>query len=196
MALDPTGAESSPEFDRMLQQLRREFRTFRLVPKHRSGLMRLIYRALLMRLWCPEFMTRYTTVLLSSVYMPQDLIGTAAGARTLRHERVHMRDCWRTGVLPFALSYVLLLPAGLTLRSVWEMRGYAETMRAEAERSGEVSPELRRHVVQQFVGPAYLWMCPFPRLVTRWVDRVAARAEQQAARERREGRAGRAGTGG
>jgi hypothetical protein len=162
-------------FDDMVAELRREFRTFRLVPKERSPLMRLLYRALLMPLWCPDFMGSYTTVLVSWVYMPARLIGTDQGYGVLRHERVHMRDCFRTGVLPFAVSYVLLLPAVLTLRSVWEMRGYAETMRVELEQEGRISDELLAHVARQFTSSSYLWMCPFPGFVERWVRRTRDR---------------------
>jgi hypothetical protein len=86
-----------------------------------------------------------------------------------------MRDCVRSGVLPFALSYVFLLPAVLTLRSVWEMRGYAETMRVELETTGEVSDATLRHIEQQFTGSSYLWMCPFPGVVRRWLERVRRR---------------------
>lgn len=168
-----------PRFEALVAELRREFWSFRLLPKRRSPLMRLIYHALLMRLWCPRFMTDYTTVIITRVYMPPDLIGTAAGYRTLRHERVHMRDCWRWGVLPFVISYLLLLPAVLTCRSIWEMRGYAETMRAELEESGALSEATLRHIERQFTGSAYLWMCPFPGLVHRWVRRVASRVRSQ-----------------
>jgi hypothetical protein len=167
-------------FDGLVAEVRREFRSFRLIPKERSRLMRALYRALLMRLWCPDFLHSYTTVLVTWVYMPARLIGTDAGYGVLRHERVHMRDCWRTGVVPFAASYLLLLPAVVTLRSVWEMRGYAETMRVELEETGAISDELLAHVERQFTSSAYLWMCPFPRLVRRWVrrtrDRVVAAA--------------------
>lgn len=159
----------------MVGELRREFRTFRLVPKERSPLMRALYGALLMPLWCPDFMESYTTVLVSRVYMPARLIGTDQGYGVLRHERVHMRDCFRSGVLPFVVSYLLLLPAVVTLRSVWEMRGYAETMRVELEREGRVSDELLAHIARQFTSSNYLWMCPFPGLVERWVRRTRDR---------------------
>jgi hypothetical protein len=162
-------------FDDMVAELRREFRSFRLVPKERSPLMRALYRALFMPLWCPDFMESYTTVLVSWVYMPARLIGTDQGYGVLRHERVHMRDCFRTGVLPFAASYLLLLPSVLTLRSVWEMRGYAETMRVELEREGRISDELLGHIAHQFTSSSYLWMCPFPGLVGRWVRRIRDR---------------------
>lgn len=162
-------------FDAIVAELRREFRTFRLVPKDRSWLMRVAYHGLLMRRWCPDFMHAYTTVIVSVVYMPRDLIGTDAGYRVLRHERVHLRDCWRTGVLPFVLSYLFLLPAGLTVRSLWEMRGYAETMRAELEHEGRISDDTLGRIERQFTSSAYLWMCPFPRLVRRWLERTRAR---------------------
>jgi hypothetical protein len=162
-------------FDEIVGELRREFRTFRLVPKERSPLMRVLYRALLMPLWCPEFMGSYTTVLVSWVYMPEHLIGSDQGYGVLRHERVHMRDCFRTGVLPFAVSYLFLLPSVLTLRAVWEMRGYAETMRVELEQEGRISDALLAHIARQFTSSNYLWMCPFPGLVDRWVRRTRDR---------------------
>jgi len=168
-----------PRFDSLVEELRGEFCTFRLLPKERSPLMRLVYHACLMRLWCPDFISGYTTVIVSRVYMPEAIIGSAQGYRSLRHERVHMRDCWRWGILPFALSYLLLLPAGLTLRSVWEMRGYAETLRVELEERGAIQPATLRHIARQFTGPAYLYMCPFPNLVRRWLERVRRRVEAE-----------------
>jgi len=172
--------EQRHDLDGLLEELRREFSTFRLIEKERSPVMWAIYYGLGMFLWCPRFMTSYTTVLITRVYMPRSLMGTRASYGTLRHERVHMRDCVRSGVLPFALSYLFLLPSVLTLRSVWEMRAYAETMRVERERWGRVSDETVAHVTSQLVGSSYLWMFPFPKLARRWVERVRDRvmAEQ------------------
>ncbi len=70
---------------------------------------------------------------------------------------------------------LLLLPSVLTLRSVWEMRGYAETMRVELEQEGRISDELLAHIAHQFTSSSYLWMCPFPGLVDRWVRRTRDR---------------------
>jgi hypothetical protein len=159
----------------MVADLRREFRTFRLVPKERSRLMKVMYHALGMRLWCPDFLESYTTVIISVVYMPSHLIGTDAGYRVLRHERVHMRDCWRSGVLPFVCSYLFLLPTVFTLRAVWEMRGYAETMRIERELTGHIADETLQRIETQFTSSAYLWMCPFPAVVRWWIRRVRDR---------------------
>jgi hypothetical protein len=162
-------------YECIVAEIRREFPRFRVVPKDESTLMRLAYRALLMRLWCTDFMTSYTTVLLSVVYMPRRLIGSEAGYRVLRHERVHLRDSARSLVVPFVLSYAFLLPAGLTVRSIWEMRAYAETMREEFESTGSISEELIAHIEEQFTSSSYLYMCPFPGLVRRWVRRTRER---------------------
>ncbi len=101
--------------------------------------------------------------------------------RILRHEAVHLRDARRFPVL-FELSYVLLLPAGITMRAWWEWRGYAETLRAEAELRGDVSDALLEHVARQFTGPAYLFMCPFPGFVRGRLERL--REEIRAERRR------------
>lgn len=163
----------------LLAELHDEFRTFRLIPKERSWLMRGLYHGLLMRWWCPDFLTHYTTVLLARVYLPEALIGTDAAYRVLRHERVHMRDCFRSGVVPFVVSYLLLLPAGLTCRALWEMRGYTESLRVELEDTGAISGATLEHVARQFTGSSYLFMCPFPGLVRRWLLRVKARLEAE-----------------
>ena len=79
------------------------------------------------------------------VFMPEELIGTDEGYRVLRHELVHVRDAWRTGLLPFAFSYLFLLPAGLTLRAFWELRAYTETMRVEFEETGTIADSTLEH---------------------------------------------------
>jgi hypothetical protein len=164
-----------PALAALLAGIRAAYPSFRLVPKEGSPLMWATYYGLLMFLWCPRFMTHFTTVIVTRVYMPERLIGGPSAYATLRHERVHMRDCLRSGVLPFVASYLFLLPSLLTLRAVWEMRAYAETMRVERERTGAVADATVDHVVRQLVGPSYLWMFPFPRAARRWVERTRSR---------------------
>lgn len=166
---------AAPDLEGLIQELRREFRTFRLIPKERSLVMRALYWGLAMPLWCPRFMSDFTTVIITWVYMPERMIGTPGSYSTLRHERVHMRDCLRTGVIPFALSYVLFFPAVLTLRSVWEMRAYEESMRVERELTGSVSDAMVRHVAAVLTSSSYLWMYPFPSAARRWAERMRAR---------------------
>jgi hypothetical protein len=152
-------------FDTFCDELTAEFPSFRLFPKESSPLMRALYRALQMRFWNREFLTHYTTVIATRVYMPESLIGTEQGYRTLRHERVHMRDARRTGFFPFAFSYLFLFPSVVTARAYWELRAYAETMRVELEETGDISEDTIEFIAERFVGSDYLFMCPFPRFV-------------------------------
>jgi len=138
-------------------------------------LMKALFAVLGMRWWNPRFMEDYTTVLITRVYMPRRLIGTEDGYEVLRHEAVHIRDCLATGVLPFVLSYVFLLPSVLTFRAFWEYRGYRETMKVELERNGTISDETLEWIVRRFTGPDYLWMFPFPKLIRRLLRRTRAR---------------------
>lgn len=165
----------SARFEALCRELAAEFRGFRLVPKDESALMRALYRLTGMRLWNPRFLESYTTVLVYRVYMPRDLIGTEEGYRTLRHERVHMRDARRTAVMLFVFSYLFLLPAVLTMRSYWEFRGYVETMRVELEDTGAISDGTIEHIARRFTGSDYLFMCPFPGFIRRRLRRVRAR---------------------
>ena len=152
-------------FETIKAELEKRYRTFRLIPKEESAFMKTLYYGALMFLWCPEFMADYTTVIIARVYMPRSLIGTEAGYLTLRHERVHIEDCFRWGVLPFVLSYLFLLPTVFSLRAYWEMRAYKETLRAEMEMYGEVSDARLEQIRRQFTSSAYFWMFPFPKTV-------------------------------
>lgn len=148
-------------FYTLIRELENEFPSFQLVKKEESALMLFLYHISLMKLWNPHFMTRFITTAFGNIYMPEQLIGTEVGADVLRHERVHLRDAARWGIL-FYLSYLLLpLPAVFTMRAYWEYRGYCESLRCEAERYGVVYSESLHYFVDLFVGPAYLWMCPF-----------------------------------
>lgn len=170
-----TDARSSNHFFELAEDLGRRYRTFRLIPKETSWFMKAIYYGLGMFLWCPTFMTDYTTTIVTWIYMPKNLIGSSAGYEVLRHEAVHVSDCIRTGVLPFVLSYILLLPSVLTLRAYWELRGYRETMRVECERTGDISDETMTWIAKRFTGSDYLWMLPFPKIVRRLLERNRSR---------------------
>ncbi len=167
-------SHGDPRFWNMVWDLER-YPGFRILPKERSPLMRTLYWVSLAFLWCPSFLTEYTTVLVSRVYMPEGLVGTLEGYRILRHEAVHIRDCFRVGVLPFVVSYLFVLPAICTFRAWWEYRAYLETMRVELELTGTVSAALIDWLVERFTGSEYLWMCPFPGFVRRRLEAARRR---------------------
>lgn len=150
--------------------LKAEFPKYKVVPKEDSGFMKFLN--FFVWFFSPTFMTQFTTVQGYTVYMPRVYIGTFAGAATLVHERVHMRDRKRWWYL-YDISYVILLPAIITLRAVWEWRGYRESMKFQYAWFGQVSPGMRENIVKEFIGPTYLWMFPFKGHMTKLVDRAA-----------------------
>ncbi len=152
---------------RILTLVRTHVPELRLIDKHEVRWMRWVGGAL--RPLVPEFSTRYTTVLGSTVFLPRppERIPPDVLSSTLAHELVHQLDQRRWGVL-FYLSYGFLLPLGRTMRAHWERRAYAVDLLLAWERGGE--EELQRItdlLVELFAGRSYLWM---------WMGRGAARA--------------------
>jgi hypothetical protein len=153
--------------------LARELPRFAVRYKDESRLQRLI--GALVRPFNATYLTQYTTVMFGRVYFPSRVWrarrGPAAIYATLRHEAVHLRDARRFPLI-FQLTYLFALPAGLTLRAVWEWRAYLETLRVSAEVSGEIPDALLAQVERAFTGPDYLFMCPFPGFVRRRLERA------------------------
>ncbi len=109
-----------------------------------------------------EYHTRYTTVIHKTIYFP-------AGTRetfekrpqrwysTLRHEFVHLKDFDRFHLLMGA-SYVLLLPTIWTMRSFWELRGYAQNMMVLNEGTGRVPESEVERLAEIFSSRDYGFM--------------------------------------
>lgn len=112
------------------------------------------------------YMTHYTTVMFGKIYFPSreelEAWGPTQVYSTLRHEFVHLMDAKRFPIW-FELSYLLLFPAGLTLRAYWEWRGYTQTLLVEHELYGTISDDIQEHILRRFVNSEYGWMFPFPR---------------------------------
>lgn len=171
----------------MLAELRAEFPRFRIVPKRESPLSRAIDVALRVITvgGQREFMTRYHTVIGDTLYVPEgwDATPDLERVKTLRHERVHLRQRRRYGLVGMAFLYLVpFFPLGLAYgRARIEWEAYTETLRATAELSGLDalrSPALREHVLGQFTSPAYGWMWPFRGALDRWYDEALAAIER------------------
>ena len=165
--------------ERVLDQIRGEFPDFRMVEKRSSAFSRAIDVGLrLVTLGAQrEFLTSYHTVIGATLYLPDSWERTPDVDRAivLRHERIHLCQRRRLGLVPMALLYLLpFFPLGLAYgRARLEWEAYRETLRATAELKGlEVarSPELRGTIVGRFTGGAYGWMWPFRRTIERWYD--------------------------
>lgn len=162
-----------------LDDLRREFPELRIIDKADDRFSRWVDLALRILTFGGQsaYMTRYVTTIGQRIYLPDSWAARAEVDRliTLRHEAVHLRQFRRYTLVGMSLLYLVpILPLGLAWgRARLEWEAYEETLRATAELRGPAAaraPALRARVIEQFVGPAYGWMWPFPRVVGRWID--------------------------
>lgn len=163
------------------REMRREFPRLRFIQKEGDALSRLIDFALRIVTLGGQrgYMTRYVTTIGATIWLPRgwELRTALDRIATLRHERVHLRQFERFGLVGMSAIYLLpFFPVGLAYgRARLEWEAYAETIRAIAELGGPQAaraPALREHIAAQFTSAAYGWMWPFPRTVHRWIDRL------------------------
>ena len=162
---------NSQMLDDLLAEMKAEFPKFKVVDKEDSRLQRAI--AWVVKPFSPKFMVDYATTIGTTVYMPKAW-GAYTRYEVLRHERVHLRDHRKAPFGLFALSYLLLLPAGFTMRALWEYRAYVETMRVEYETFGTVFDSTINWLVDIFTGPGYFFMCPFKGYIRRKLEKTRA----------------------
>jgi hypothetical protein len=173
---------------------------FRIRYKDQSWEMQLL--GLLVLPFCPDFLTRYTTVLGQTVYFPSRAFVEADPERALRimaHEAVHLLDFKRFGPVPFALAYLFpqvltlgvfafpwlglwslsflffLLPLPAPFRFWAESRAYALELLTypRANRARRL-----REVSQHFFSWSYYKMYPFSPQVSEAIEGWVQQAEQ------------------
>lgn len=86
--------------------------------------------------------------------------------RLVVHEYRHMLDM-KKHPLWMPLSYILVLPALITMRGYWELRGYTAEMMAYYTTHGTIPDKMIEVFSRQFTSSMYFWMLPFPRFVRR-----------------------------
>jgi hypothetical protein len=128
------------------------------------------------------YLTRYVTTIGKTIYVTPDWEERALADRyvTLLHERVHVEQFRRWGVVLMGLAYILLpVPVGLAwFRMRWEREAYEVTVRATYALYGRLGVErIRAHVCRQFTSGSYGWMWPFPKAIARWYDGLVAELE-------------------
>lgn len=124
----PGSCKDDPYFYKLVsleKRIRKDAPDFKMVYKSSSLLMKLIYYILFMWLWLPAFMTRFTTTIGKTVYVPDEYIqkGYYTGIyRTLRHEYVHILQKLKYKIL-FDLSYlfpqILFVLSFLSIFAIW-----------------------------------------------------------------------------
>jgi hypothetical protein len=157
-------------------ELTREFPKYKLVMKQKSKLMKFMY--FFIKPISPAYMTDFITVIGYTVYMPEIYIGTIAGAGALVHERQHMRDYRKFGIL-YLISYLFLLPSVFSFRAMWEWRGYRESMKFNYAWFGMLPQDYLERIVEEFTSARYLWMFPFKKIMRGIVTRAAAQIKAE-----------------
>lgn len=138
---------------------------FKVVRKEDSRLMKLI--AFLLHPINPHFMSDYYTTIGSTVYAPHGVIPD----EVLAHELVHVAD-WQRYNLAFALSYLLLLPVGITMRAFWEWRAYKISLHWWVYNDlGWTQTQGKAMLLNQFTSSAYAWMWPFKAHLEKQIDK-------------------------
>ncbi len=121
----------------------------------------------------------YTTTLGRTLYVPNGwyLRHPDGRYRTLRHERIHMkqfrywplaflghRGVWRINAFLFAFCYLFTLPTLWTMRAKFEREGYTQTLLVLTELK-QLDPTNQQHrerwanyMEQTFTSSAYGWM--------------------------------------
>jgi len=173
----------------LLAEIYAEFPTFRIVLKRDSPLMHVIdhgLRAITLGRQS-RFLTEYHTILGSVLFVAPSWIDMDERDRMvlLRHERVHMRQSKRLGILGMAFLYLIpFFPIGFAYgRARLEWEAYRETLKATMELHGlqaVCSATLRLRIVDRFTGPDYGWMWPFRKSVESWYDKFVGELQQSA----------------
>ncbi|MFI5298603.1 MAG: hypothetical protein ACHREM_10935 [Polyangiales bacterium] len=180
----PRAVSAFPKSDAFVTEIQREFPHFRIVEKRGRALQHAIDRFLkaVTLGGQHEYLTRYHTVLGDTLYVPDAWPRGTDDARyvLLRHERIHLRQRRRYGMVGMALIYLLpIFPIGLAYgRARIEWEAYEETLRATAEIFGiEAAKDksLHDYLIAQFTGAAYGWMWPFPSSIRCWIDAAIAK---------------------
>lgn len=170
---------SEEDYDRLVKDVVEEFPDFSLVAKAESRLMRAIGFLLKVMTFGKNssFMTSFTTTIGDTVYTPTEWMKKTAEERirTLRHERIHLRQQQRHGRAWFSFLYIFAwFPIGFAkFRRDFEMEAYEETLRAIVEQRGAqfiFNRTLKDRIVSNFVSANYFWTWYRRKDIEKWYD--------------------------
>ncbi len=172
-------------------RMQREFPSFSIRKKTDSAAQKAIgaFLACLTGGRMRTYVSGYHTVMFGTLWVAEtwDAMGDLDRYVLLRHERVHLAQARRWGVVPMGMAYLLWpLPLGLAYaRARIEWEAYEETLRALVEVYGLAAARSQKAWLRaRFVGADYGWMWPFPQSIDRWFDDAIARLEGDVAQGR------------
>lgn len=166
-------------YSAVLEDTVKEFPSFRVVRKSKSPFMRLLATLLFFN---KSFMTDFVTTIGNYMWVPESWLSWRddAKAALLRHERVHLRQQRRYGMVRYALMY-LLWPVPFFYargRVQLEQEAYYESLKAYLDYYGEGfvrSKSLKETFVAHFTTGEYGWMWVDSAAVEHWYDESVAK---------------------
>ena len=166
-------------YEKILKETQMEFPKFQVVPKDESPFMRFLAKLLFFN---KQFMTGFTTTIGNYMWVTADFNSWSDESRAalLRHERVHLRQQVRYGMLRYVLMY-LVWPTPFFRaygRMMLEREAYTESMEAYAEYFGVEyleRPGVRNSFIKNFTSGAYGWMWTKREDIARWYDTELSR---------------------
>lgn len=123
-----------------------------------------------------------TTTMGNKIWFPSEAyVQEHLPANTLEHEWVHMKDAqtffgWLSFMpaalnqMLFSIVYLVILPWPGFVRAYAELRAYRRSLELVPEEKRE---QYKAWVLEQFTGPGYLYMWPFPEQVERLLDKAS-----------------------
>jgi hypothetical protein len=171
---------SNEGYDRLIDDIRKEFPDFRIIKKADSRFMKLINAFLRIASFgkMKTFMDSFITTIGTTVYVPDSWNSRSSSTKaiTMRHERVHMRQARDLGSIAFSFLYLFFpLPFVFAyFRMKFEKEAYEESLRAAHEYYGTklFTQALKDDVVQHFTSAEYMWMWPWKKSIEEWYDGV------------------------
>ena len=164
------------KYDALLAATQREFPRFKVVPKADSFFMKFL--ALLL-FFNKQFMTGFITTIGNRMWTTPDFEEWSDDSRAalLRHERVHLRQQVRYGMIRYALMYLLWpLPFWRARgRMTLELEAYTESMAAYAEYWGVdflLGEDTREGTIRHFTSAEYGWMWTKRSDIEKWYDQT------------------------
>lgn len=166
------------EYQKILDETKKEFSDFEILPKNKSVLMKFIDAALKIITFgqMKNFMTGFITTMGNKVYVPDawDNSTLTSKSEIIRHERVHMRQAKKYGRFLFSLLYLVVpFPTVFAhFRKKFEQEAYEESLKALYEYHGEkiFTPNLKEGMLAHFTTAQYFWMWPWKKDLEKWYD--------------------------
>lgn len=158
------------------------FPKFKLMPKHKSTLMRFMSYLLFFN---KGFMSNFVTTIGNYIWVPEnwDKLDNKVKATVIRHERVHLIQQKRYGMFLYIILYLFWpIPIFFALgRRNIEMEAYAESLRAEAEYFGLFfidQPKNMDRYVSYFTSSSYAWMWINRNSIENWYKQIVTEIKQ------------------